>query len=83
MDFGKLAKENLLTITPSGYVCVKPHDRYSFTTFPVDEYDCILLTPEEYVGLLDNTYMFDEHLKGVVKYVDPFFGENALTNEEE
>jgi hypothetical protein len=83
MDFEELVKENLLTITPSGYVRVKPQDRYSFTTFPVDEYDCILLTPEEYVGLLDNTYMFDEHLKGVVKYVDPYFAENALTNEEE
>lgn len=83
MNFENIVKENLLTITPSGYVCVKPHDQYSFTTYPINDLDCILLTPNEYMGLLNNTYMFDEHLKGVVEYVDPHFAENALTNEEE
>lgn len=88
MDFEKLVKENLLTITPSGYICVKPHDQYSFTTYPISEFDCILLTSDEYMGLLNHTYMFDESLKGVTAYVEPpteeyEFVENALTNEEE
>lgn len=83
MDFGKLAKENLLTITPSGYVCVKPHDQYSFTTYPINDLDCILLTPNEYMGLLNNTYMFNENLTGVIEYIEPNFAENALTNGEE
>lgn len=85
MDFEDLVKENLLTITPSGYVCVNPHDQYSFTTYPVEEYDCILLTPDEYIGLLDHTYMFNESLKGVTDYIEPPTEEDEfdLTSEEE
>ena len=85
MDFEQLKKDNLLTISPSGYVCVKPIDQYSFTSYPIDIYDCILITQDEYVGLLERRYMFNEALTGVIDYVKPVYeeiGENGLTSEE-
>ena len=71
MDFEQLKEENLLTITPSGYVCVKPIDQYSFTSYPIDIYDCILITQDEYIGLLERRYMFNGALTGVTDYVEP------------
>lgn len=86
MDFEQLKLDNLLTISPSGYVCVKPIDQYSFTSYPIDIFDCILVTQDEYVGLLERRYMFNKSLLGVTAYVEPVneeIDENALTSEEE
>lgn len=74
----KLVDKNLLTIKDDK-VCVKPQSQYDFTTYPIDEDDCILITFEEYIGLLMHEYMFSEDLTGVIDYVAP---EQEETEEE-
>ena len=65
----KLIEKNLLTVKDDK-VCIKPLNQYDFTTYPIeDEY--ILITGEEYVGLLTRVYMFNEELTGVIDYVEP------------
>ena len=82
MDFETLKNQNLLTISPSGYVCIKPINQFDFTTYPIDKNDYILITPEEYIGLIERTHIFNEQLTGVIEYIIPKNEENALTNEE-
>ena len=66
----KLIEKNLLTLQ-EGKVCVKPIDKYSFVTFPLEENDYIQLTQEEYLGLLTRIYMFNDDLDGVVDFEEP------------
>lgn len=62
----KLKEKNLLT-TIDDKICVKPHSQYDFTTYPLGD-DYILITAEEYIGLLMGIYMFDEGLTAIVDY---------------
>lgn len=72
MDFEELKEKNLLTLSPSGFVCIIPHDQYSFTTYPINDInDGILLTQDEYIGIIERRYMFNESLNGVVDYIAP------------
>ncbi len=63
----KLIEKNLLTVV-DGKICVKPHDQRSFTTYPIQDDDCILVSQEEYIGLITQVYMFNEDLTGLVDY---------------
>ena len=73
MDFekiiGKLIEKNLLT-TDGDKIKIKPHDQYNFTTYPIQD-DYILVSYDEYIGLLTRVYMFNEELTGVVDYEEP------------
>ena len=65
----KLVEINLLS-TENGKIKLKPHDQYSFTTYPLDD-EYILVTEEEYIGLLMHIYMFNDDLDAVIDYVEP------------
>lgn len=73
MDFekiiDKLIEKNLLT-TDGDKIKIKPHDQYNFTTYPIQD-DYILVSYDEYIGLLTQVYMFNEELTGVVDYEEP------------
>lgn len=73
MDFekiiDKLIEKNLLT-TDGDKIKIKPHDQYNFTTYPIQD-DYILVSYDEYIGLLTRVYMFNEELTGVVDYEEP------------
>ena len=73
----KLQEKNLLTIVDNK-VALKPHDQYSFTTYPLQDDDYILVSQEEYIGLITQVYMFNEELNGVVDYK-----ENRIEKDEE
>lgn len=66
----KLIDKNLLTVIENK-ICIKPHNQYDFTTYPISEDDYILITPEEYIGLLTGVCKFNEELTGVIDYVEP------------
>ena len=80
MDFekiiDKLIEKNLLT-TDSDKIKIKPHDQYNFTTYPIQD-DYILVSYDEYIGLLTRVYMFNEELTGVVDYEEP---QEEITDE--
>ena len=79
MDFEQLKEEYLLTVSPSGFVCVIPIDKYGFTSYPINDLnDCVLLTQEEYMGFIEHRYMFNEALTGVVEYVAPEIEEGIV-----
>lgn len=67
----KLIDRNLLTVIEDK-VCIVPHNQYDFTTYPINGDNFILISEEEYIGLLTGVYMFNEELTGVVDYVDPY-----------
>lgn len=73
MDFekliDKLIEKNLLT-TDGDKIKIKPHDQYNFTTYPIQD-DYILVSYDEYIGLLTRVYMFNEELTDVVDYEEP------------
>lgn len=73
MDFekliDKLIEKNLLA-TDGNKIKIKPHDQYNFTTYPIQD-DYILVSYDEYIGLLTQVYMFNEELTGVVDYEEP------------
>lgn len=66
----KLIERNLLTVIDDK-ICIIPHNQYDFTTFPINDSNFILITQEEYLGLLTRVYMFDDTLTGVVDFVEP------------
>lgn len=63
----KLINKNLLTVKENK-VCLKPHEQRSFTTYPIKDEDYILVTFDEYIGLITGVYMFSEDLTTVVDY---------------
>lgn len=65
----KLIEKNLLA-TDGDKIKIKPHDQYNFTTYPIHD-DYILVSYDEYIGLLTRVYMFNEELTGVVDYEEP------------
>ena len=65
----KLIEKNLLA-TDGDKIKIKPHDQYNFTTYPIQG-DYILVSYDEYIGLLTRVYMFNEELTGVVDYEEP------------
>lgn len=71
MDFekiiSKLIEKNLLT-TDGDKIKIKPHDQYNFTTYPIQDDDFILVSYDEYIGLITGVYMFSEDLTTVVDY---------------
>ena len=71
----KLIEKNLLT-TDGDKIKIKPHDQYNFTTYPIQD-DYILISYDEYIGLLTRVYMFNEELTGVVDYEEPVEDESA------
>lgn len=71
----KLIEKNLLT-TDGDKIKIKPHDQYNFTTYPIQD-DYILISYDEYIGLLTRVYMFNEELTGVVDYEEPAEDESA------
>lgn len=66
----KLIEKNLLA-TDGDKIKIKPHDQYNFTTYPIQDDDYILVSYDEYIGLLTRVYMFNEELTGVVDYEEP------------
>ena len=76
----KLQEKNLLTVVDNK-VGIKPHDKYNFTTYPLQDNDYILITDEEYIGLITHVYMFNEELDGVVDYEEPIIEEEPIEEE--
>ena len=66
----KLIEKNLLTVKDDK-ICIKPHAQRSFTTYPIQGDDYILVSQEEYIGLITQVYMLNEELNGVVDYIEP------------
>lgn len=71
MRFEDLEKKYKLSVNEEGKVLIKPRDQYNFTTYPVSKYDCIEITKNEYIGIIERRYMFNAQLDGVVEYVEP------------
>ena len=70
IDFMKLAEQNLLTFDDEHeHYYVKPIDRHNFITFPLEDLGgTVMVTIDEYLGLLANYYQFTEDLKGIELY---------------
>lgn len=84
IDFLKLAQQNLLTFDDDQeHYYIKPTDRHSFVTFPLEDLSgTIAVTIDEYLGLRANYYQFTEDLKGVELYEPPITeSENGLDAE--
>lgn len=83
INFEQIAAANMLTTNKNGYVYIKPEGKFDFTTYPVNKNECILISPEEYIGLIQRTHIFNDQLTGVIEYIIPKNEENTLTNQQE
>ena len=64
-----------------GYVVIRPISQRSYVFIkyitPKNihsveiEDNCLLITPDEYIGLISKQYMFNKTLSGLVDYVEP------------
>lgn len=70
IDFTKFAEQNMLTYNDDKTrVFVKPTDMHSFTAYPLEDLGgTVMVTIDEYLGLLANYYQFTEDLKGIELY---------------
>ena len=66
MDIEILKKQNNLTINDDGFVYIRPNGRYTYDTFPLEDFEgCIAITPQDYVLLKAGYYRITKDLLGL------------------
>lgn len=70
--FEKIVEENKLTVDENNKILILPTDKYSFTTYPLpkDKSMCLKVSFEEYLGLIDNKFMFNDELNKIINYIE-------------
>jgi len=71
-----LKTKNSLSTDENGKILVSPISQFEFKTNPIGEGDSVVLvTEDEYIGLLLKLYQFDEALGAVVAFDNSKFRE--------
>ena len=66
MNIEILKKQNNLTINDDGLVYIKPTGKYTYDTFPLEDFEgCLALTPQDYVLLKAGYYRIAKDLLGL------------------
>lgn len=72
LDIQKLKTQFNLTLNEDETkIYVLPHNKWEFTSCPLDDLSkCILITPEEFIGFMANVFIFNDDLTACEDYRD-------------